>query len=280
MDAVVASDLPIGAGLSSSAALEVACAVGLAEVAGWDLEPVELAHACRNAEEAAVGVPCGIMDQLASIAGRAGTALLIDCRSLAITHVPLPDRLAVLAVHSGIPRTLDASAYAERRQACEELAARLGLPALRDATLELVAEEPLGRHVVTENERVLAAVDALAQRRLRHPRARALREPREPSRGLRRLDPELDVLVDELVAAGAFGARLTGAGFGGCVVAACEAGSVDAVAVTATAALSASDRPRAHGVRLPRRRRRAPSRRTATLGPHCLTSVLDHGAVG
>ena len=88
MDAVVASDLPIGAGLSSSAALEVACAVGLAEVAGWDLEPVELARACRNAEKAAVGVPCGIMDQLASIAGRTGTALLIDCRSLAITRVP------------------------------------------------------------------------------------------------------------------------------------------------------------------------------------------------
>ena len=162
MDAVVASDLPIGSGLSSSAALEVACALALADAAGWQIEPAELAEACRDAEAAAVGVPCGIMDQLASIEGRAGSALLIDCRSLEVTPVPLTDRLAVLVVHSGIARSLDASAYAERRHACEQLAARLGLAALRDATLELVSDEPLGRHVVTENERVLAAARALA----------------------------------------------------------------------------------------------------------------------
>ena len=105
MDAVVSSDLPIGSGLSSSAALEVACALALADAADWQIEPAELAEACRDAEEAAVGVPCGIMDQLASIEGRAGSALLIDCRSLEVTPVPLTDRLAVLVVHSGIART-------------------------------------------------------------------------------------------------------------------------------------------------------------------------------
>ena len=233
MDAVVASDVPIGSGLSSSAAFEVACAVALADFAGWNPDPVELAQACRDAEAAAVGVPCGIMDPLASIGGRAGSALLIDCRSLQVTPVPLAGRLAVLVVHSGIPRSLDASAYAERRRACEGLAARLGLSALRDATLELVSDEPLGRHVVSENERVLAAARALADADL-ETLGRLLGESHASLRDDFGVSTyELDVLVEELVAAGALGARLTGAGFGGCVVAACDSKAVDTVAVTA-----------------------------------------------
>ena len=236
MDAIVASDLPIGSGLSSSAALEVACALALAEVAGWQPDPIELAQACRDAEAAAVGVPCGIMDQLASIEGQVGSALLIDCRSLAVTPVPLTGRLAVLVVHSGIPRSLDTSAYADRRHACEELASRLGLAALRDATLELVVDDPLGRHVVTENDRVLAAARALDDADL-HTLGRLLDESHASLRDDFGVStPELDLLVQELVTAGALGARLTGAGFGGCVVAACEAGSVEAVAAAAPAA--------------------------------------------
>jgi galactokinase len=233
IDAVVASDVPIGSGLSSSAALEVACAIALADAAGWSIPPVELAQACRAAEEAAVGVPCGIMDQLASIGSRAGSALLIDCRSLELTPVGLPDRLGLLVVHSGIARTLDASAYADRRRACEELAARLGLRALRDATHTLVADEPLGRHVVGENERVLAAAQALADGNVDLLGALLLASHASLRDDFRVSTPELDVLVDELVAAGAFGARLTGAGFGGCVVAACDADALDPIAARA-----------------------------------------------
>jgi galactokinase len=234
VDATIASDVPLGAGLSSSAALEVACAIALVGVADWELGVAELAEACRSAEESATGVPCGIMDQLASLAGVDGAALLIDCRSLDVRPVPLPTRLAVLAVHSGVSRALDVSGYADRRSACEALARRLGIPALRDATLAQVADDPIGRHVVTENERVLEVVQALAD------------EDRATLGGLlaashaslrddfRVSTPEIDALVEELVAAGAIGARLTGGGFGGSVVALCESATVASVSQTAT----------------------------------------------
>jgi galactokinase len=234
IDAVVSSDVPLGAGLSSSAALEVASALGLQSVADWELAPHDLAEACRAAEETATGVPCGIMDQLVSIEGVDGAALLVDCRSLEVREVPLPADLAVLAVHSGVSRGLADSGYAERRRACEAVARRLGLESLRDATLEQVADEPVGRHVVTENERVLEAATALAE----DDRAR-LGELFAASHASMRDDfristPELDVLVDELVEAGAVGARLTGGGFGGSVVAVCDHERADAIAETAT----------------------------------------------
>jgi galactokinase len=233
MEATLASSVPLGSGLSSSAALEVGCAVALAGLAGWDPGRGELAEACRSAEELAVGVPCGIMDQLASLAGRAGCAILIDCRSLTVEPVPIPDRLAVVVVHSGVARTLDTSAYADRRRACERLARDLGLDALRDATADQVAGDPLARHVVSENARVLATVDALragdAERlgRLLVESHASLRDDFAVS------TPELDVLVSELVAAGAYGARLTGAGFGGCVVAVCDADEAGDIAARA-----------------------------------------------
>jgi galactokinase len=235
VDAVLASDVPLGSGLSSSAALEVAIATTLAAVADWALPARELAAACRTAEERATGVAGGIMDQLTSLCGRAGHALLIDCRSLEIRYVLLPDHIAVLAVNSGISRTLAGSEYAERRRACEALARELGVPALRDADEAQVVDHPLGRHVVSENRRVLDAADALADGDF--PR---LGELLLESHASLRDDfavstPELDVLVSELVDAGAFGARLTGAGFGGCVVAVCRANSADAVAAKASA---------------------------------------------
>ena len=218
MEATISSTIPLGGGLSSSAALEVAAGLGLCDVAGLSLPPLELARACQEAEMAATGVPCGIMDQLASLAGRRDKALLIDCRTFEIEHIPLPPRLAVLVIHSGMPRQLVDSAYAERRRACEAAAARLGLTALRDATPEQVAEEPRARHVVSENARVLAAAEALATGdlttlgRLLGESHASLRDDFEVS------TPELDVLVRKLIEAGALGARLTGAGFGGCVV--------------------------------------------------------------
>jgi galactokinase len=218
-EGTIRSTVPVGSGLSSSAALEVSCALALCEVGGLTLEPVELARACQQAEQAATGVPSGIMDQLASVAGRAGHALLIDCRSLEVTPVPVGAEVAVLVVHSGQERTLEGSAYAERRADCERIAALLGLRALRDATEEQVSDEPIARHVVAENRRVHAFAQALA-----HGNADEAGRLCDESHASLRDDfrvstPQLDELVRRLRAGGALGARLTGAGFGGAVVA-------------------------------------------------------------
>jgi galactokinase len=222
LDAVVASSVPAGSGLSSSAALEVSLGLALCDAADLALDATQLALACQRAEQLATGVPSGIMDQLASTSGREGHALLIDCRSLEVDPVAMPADLEVLVVHSGVRRELEDTAYAERRAAGEAVAARLGVATLRDATEEQVADEPIARHVVSENERVhrtavaLAAgdVDALAD--LLAASHRSLRDDYRVS------TPELDLLVEILVGAGAIGARLTGAGFGGAVVAMCE----------------------------------------------------------
>lgn len=233
VDAVVSSTIPLGAGLSSSAALEVALALALCDAAEFELPLLELAIACQEAEQVATGVPCGIMDQLASLAGRHNHALLIDCRSLDVRPIPLPPRLAVLIVHSGVSRTLVGSEYAERRQACEAVAALLGLESLRDATAEQVADEPRARHVVSENARVLEAAGALqegdvaALGPLLNASHASLRDDFEVS------TPELDALVEALREAGAIGARLTGAGFGGCVVGLASRDVADRVVETA-----------------------------------------------
>ena len=247
LDAVLSSTVPSGSGLSSSAALEVGCALALCDAAGWSLPPAELAAACQRGEQLATGVPSGIMDQLSSLLGRAGHALLVDCRSLEIEAIPLPGELAVLVVHSGVPRTLADTRYAERRAACETIAAELGLRSLRDASLDEVVDRPLARHVVTENARVHETARALQS----GDRA-ALGPLFSASQASLRDDflvstPELDVLVEELVAAGALGARLTGAGFGGCVAALVEEERVEAVADTAAEAYRSRTRrePRA-----------------------------------
>jgi galactokinase len=235
IEATIASTIPLGGGLSSSAALEVAISLALCDAAGFKLSTLELAQACQEAEIVSTGMPCGIMDQLASLAGSRDRALLIDCRSLEIEQIPLPPRLAVLVINSGMPRQLVDSAYAERRRACEAAAARLGLSSLRDATPEQVADEPRARHVVSENARVLAAAEALATGNLA-----ALGELLTESHASLRDDfdvstPELDVLVEKLIEAGALGARLTGAGFGGCVVGVANREGAASVVETAAA---------------------------------------------
>jgi galactokinase len=233
IDAVVTSTIPLGAGLSSSAALEVALALALCDAAAFELPLLDLAVACQEAEQVATGVPCGIMDQLASLAGRHNHALLIDCRSLDVRAIPLPPRLAVLILHSGVSRGLVDSEYAARRDACESIAALLGLQSLRDATPEQVADEPLARHVVSENARVLAAAEALEHGDvdplgpLLNASHASLRDDFEVS------TPELDALVDALRGAGAIGARLTGAGFGGCVVGLASRDQADRIVETA-----------------------------------------------
>jgi galactokinase len=234
VDAVLASDVPLGAGLSSSAALEVAVAIALAATAEWELGDVELAEACRSAEESATGVQVGIMDQLISLAAVAGTALLIDCRSLEMRPVPFPEGMAVLVVHSGISRSLREAGYADRRRASEDLARKLGLASLRDATETQVTDDPIGRHVVSENRRVLEAVEALEEGNLDR-LGRLLDASHASMRDDFRIStPELDRLVDQLRRAGAYGARLTGGGFGGCALAVCDAASTEDVADEAT----------------------------------------------
>ena len=238
IDAVLASDVPVGAGLSSSAALEVAVATALCDASGWQPGPRALAEACRRAEEVATGVPCGIMDQLASACGRGGHALLVDCRSLEIRPIALPEALGLLVVHSGRSRALDTTGYADRRAECERLARRLGIRALRDATWEQVADEPLGRHVVGENARVLEAAHALEEGDLER-LGRLLAESHASLRDDFRVStPELDALVAELEAAGAFGARLMGGGFGGCAVAVCDVARADRIGRDAMAGYS------------------------------------------
>ena len=137
-DLEITSTVPIGGGLSSSAAFEVAVALALNDVAGFSLPRHDLALAAQRAEHVATGVPCGNQDQLTSVFGRAGHAVLIDCRTLEIEALPLPDTMRVLVVHSGVPRTLEGSPYARRRSDSQAVATRLGLRALRDATLDQV----------------------------------------------------------------------------------------------------------------------------------------------
>jgi galactokinase len=231
-DAAVASTIPIGSGLSSSAAFEVAITLAAATVAAFPIAGRALALVAQEVEHRASGVPCGVMDQMASVFGRAGHALLLDCRTLAIEPVPLPDDVAVVVVHSGLPRRLETSAYAQRHAACESAAAQLGVDTLRDATLEQVAGDPIARHVVSENARVRAFADALARSdvdqcgRLMLESHASLRDDFVVS-----TEP-LDLLVDLAVHHGAYGARLTGAGFGGCVVALVPEPGVDAFATT------------------------------------------------
>ena len=220
----VRTDVPIGAGLSSSAALEVALALAL----GFEGTPLELATACQRAEQVASGVPCGIMDQLASAAGVEGSALLIDCTTLSVTPVPIPDGVDVVVVDSGTRRQLTTSFYGVRRAQCEEAEVLVG--PLRDASLEDI--EAIGhddlraraRHVVSENRRVRDFASALTAGDLSEAGAlmfeshASLRDDFDVS------TPALDDLVDALTGRpGVHGARLTGAGFGGCAVALVDA---------------------------------------------------------
>lgn len=235
----VSSSVPVGAGLSSSAALELALALAF----GFDGTPVELARLGQRAEHRAVHVPCGLLDQLSSACGVEGHALLLDLADgLAddemVTPVPMPEGLDVVVVHSGQERALVGTEYAERRGQCAAAALEVGPLARADrAAIEVITDPVLrrrARHVAAECDRVHAATEALragdgvAFGRLMTESHASLRDDFEVS------TPALDQTVSRLMAVpGVHGARLTGAGFGGCVVALCEAGAVpDPAALT------------------------------------------------
>ncbi|MFP4144954.1 MAG: galactokinase [Phycisphaeraceae bacterium] len=231
-DAVIDSTVPLGSGLSSSAALEVAAATLAEALSGDQIDPIEKALLCQQAEHEFAGVPCGIMDQFISAMGQEGAALLIDCRSHDTTAVPLTDpEVSILIVNSNVKHALTGGEYAERRAQCEQAARAMEVPALRDATMELLRdvfadEDQLAmrraRHVITENERTQQFADALEARD--YPRAgqlmleshTSLRDDFEVS------CPELDTLVElakkHVPTGEVFGSRMTGGGFGGCTV--------------------------------------------------------------
>lgn len=241
LDMLVAGDIPQGSGLSSSASLSVASAMAFGGLfAPGRFDPTAIALIAQRAECDFVGMRCGNMDQLASAHGLAGHALLIDCRSLDVRPVALPHGLAMLIVHSGIRRGLVDGAYNERRAQCERVAGHFGVAALRDVTPSALDAargdlDPTAwrraRHVVTENERTLAAAKAMEAGDLI-----LLGELMALSHASMREDfeittPAIDRLVAELqrVIGGRGGARMTGGGFGGAVVALVEADAVAAV---------------------------------------------------
>jgi galactokinase len=266
-DVLVHGTLPLASGLSSSASLEAATAVLLATLGGHAIEPVRMARLCQRAENEIVGVPCGILDQYTSILGRAGSALLLDCRHLRHEHVALPRDLRVVVCDTRAPRRLGGSAYGERRASCEAgvraLAARLsGVTALRDVTpAELSAHadalDPTTRarcrFVVEENARVHALAAAL-----RDADREAIGALCDASfRGARDLYaitvPAMEAMIEAMRGApGVVGARQAGAGFGGCTMAFVEAERVDAFASRAAAAYerTTGTRPGIHAVRI------------------------------
>jgi galactokinase len=228
-DAVVAGDVPIGAGLSSSAAWELAAARAFAVTSGFAWNAAQMALLGQRAENDWVGVNCGIMDQMISAAGEADHALLIDCRSLATQSVPLPPGMVIVVLDTATRRGLVDSAYNERRAQCEAVAQFFGVQALRDVTLEQLNEKRdqldrlayrRARHVISENERTLLAVDAM-----KHGEAIELGQLMQLSHMSLRDDfevssRELNVMVECAEhQTGCYGARMTGAGFGGCAVA-------------------------------------------------------------
>ena len=247
LDVVVHGDVPLGAGLSSSAALEMATARALATAGGLDWDPIRMAKLGQKAENEYVGMNCGIMDQFASAVSRAGHAVLLDCRSLETRPVPVPERATVVVMDTGARRSLAGSAYNDRRAACERVVAHLrtldsSVRALRDASLDLLesAEADLdptdlkrARHVVPENERPVLMADALQTGeltragQLMNDSHASLRDLYEVS--CEELDRMTEIARDQ---PSCFGARMTGAGFGGCAVALVEADSTGAFCET------------------------------------------------
>ena len=250
LDGEVSSTLPVGAGLSSSAALTVAVGLALCRAADFELPPLALARVAQAAEHRAVGVPVGLMDPAASLLARRGHALLLDCSTAEHRLVPLPAGLSVVVFDSGIRHSLEHSGYATRRAELERALPALGgakpsdvtvqeaEAAVQAAGIDEVARRRL-RHVVSENERVRACVRTLeapgspdreALGALFREGHASLRDDFEVS------IPELDLLVELAYGAGAVAARMTGGGFGGSIVALADQTDAEAFAAAVTAA--------------------------------------------
>lgn len=248
-EGVITSDVPVGAGLSSSASFELAMARAFTALSGAAWDAPRMARIGQRAENHWAGVNCGIMDQLASACGKDNNALLVDCRSLDTRFAPLSDAIKIVVLDTAKTRGLADSAYNERRSQCNAVAAQFGVPALRDITVaQLEARkgelDPLAyrraRHVVTEDERtlkayeVMTAGDLAALGKLMNQSHASLRDDFEVSCA------ELDAMVECAQAEpGCLGARMTGAGFGGCAVALVESGAAGRFTENVTGAYKA-----------------------------------------
>lgn len=253
LSVLVDSDLPVGAGLASSAALVSSMSLALNTVLELGMERIELARAGQRAENLMVGAPTGILDHMASLLSRAGSALLLDCRAQSAERIPLDlpaAGLTILAVNSGVTHALNDGGYGSRRQECLDAARAMGVAALRDADEEMLAAaglpEPMAsraRHVVSENARVLRIAELLREGRVAEigpvisASQPSMRDDIEVS------VPELDLLVDAAVSAGALGASIVGGGFGGSVEALVERERVEDVRVAVTEAYARLSRP-------------------------------------
>jgi galactokinase len=250
LDILIDGSVPAGAGLSSSAALECSVAVALNELLGLDKSLEELARATQKAENDYVGMPCGIMDQSVSLMGKAGSALLLDCRDLSTDSVPFnvaDAGLELLVIDTQAHHALVDGGYAERRASCESAAQKIGVKSMRDLSLEKLetdrdklteTEFKRAHHAVTEIARVLAAVEAL-----RNSDFSALGQLINASHISLRDDytvscPELDVAVNASIAAGALGSRMVGGGFGGSAIALIQASDVEKTKQTVTEAFA------------------------------------------
>jgi galactokinase len=242
-DALIHSNVPLGGGLSSSAALEVATASLLEIITGKNLDPVEKALLCQKAEHDYAGMPCGIMDQFISVMGRENHLLLLDCRSRKTELVPMTDAtVAVLIINTNVKHELTGSEYPARRKQCETAAKILGVPSLRDATpeaLELAKgrmDEVVfrrARHVISEIERTVHAAEGVRASnwptvgQLMYASHASLRDDYEVS--CKELDIVVDIAESIGLKGGMIGCRMTGGGFGGCAVALVKSDAVEAI---------------------------------------------------
>ncbi|MFO0203249.1 MAG: galactokinase [Alphaproteobacteria bacterium] len=224
-DLLLASDVPIGAGVSSSAALTVSTAMALMAASGLNAAPEDVRRVAWRAENQFAGVPCGPLDQFASVFGKKNRALLLDCRSLTASPMPAPPNTAFVLIDSGVKHRLSDGAYEQRRRECEEAAAALGLASLRDADIGSI--EPLhgdlqrrARHVVTENARTLLLAAAFARGDCIGAGALMVKSHESLRADFEVTCAETDALASIANATpGVYGARQMGGGFGGCVIA-------------------------------------------------------------
>lgn len=241
IEMVLSSDVPIGAGLSSSAAIECAVVAACCDLFELDIAPMERAKLARVAENYFVGAPTGLLDQAASTLCEADAMLFLDCRSLEAESVPLPlaeQGLEILVLDTRTPHSHVDGEYAERRATCEAAAKALGIGTLREVTdpdealsrLDDELQVKRARHVLTENQRVLDAVELGRDGRLRE-LGRLLDESHASMRDDFEITvPTVDLAVETARQSGALGARMTGGGFGGCIIALCEQGKGDGIA--------------------------------------------------
>lgn len=220
------STLPVGAGLSSSAAIEVATAVLLCRLFHLTPPPMELAKLCRKAENEFVGVQCGLLDQISSLFGKKNHVIFLDCRHETVEQIPFPEDLALLVIHSGVPHALTGGEYNERRASCFDASRLLGISALRDATSAQVLQiadvkiRKRALHITGENERVFQAVQLLRRGDVRRFGTLMTASHYSSKKNFENSTPELDLLVElSLNQPNVYGARLTGGGFGGSIVA-------------------------------------------------------------